>query len=116
MEWYIGVLKQYAVFTGRARRQEYWMFILFNLIIVFAISFVEGLVFDTTIIGSLYSLAVFIPSLAVGTRRLHDMGRTGWWLLIGIIPIIGFLVLVYFMVQASQEGDNEYGQNPKLEA
>ncbi|MGL6257695.1 DUF805 domain-containing protein [Vibrio sp. WXL210] len=112
MEWYFAVLKKYAVFTGRARRQEYWMFVLFNVIISIAIALIERVI-GTNFIGGLYSLAVFIPSLAVAVRRLHDTGRTGWWVLIGFIPLIGLIVLIVFTIKDSDEGDNEYGPNPK---
>lgn len=113
MDWYLGVLKQYVVFTGRSRRQEYWMFVLFNFLIVFAIGIVEKLVGSDGVLSSLYSLAIFLPTLGVLIRRLHDSGRSGWWLLINLIPVIGFLVMLYFLVQDSQLGANEYGPNPK---
>ncbi|MDM7860909.1 DUF805 domain-containing protein [Alteromonas sp. ASW11-36] len=116
MEWYIAVLKKYAVFSGRARRKEYWMFFLFNFIIAFALGFVEGLMGSPGIVGAIYSLAILIPAIAVGVRRLHDTGRTGWWMLIGLIPIIGPIVLIIFFVQDSDEGDNQHGANPKAVA
>ncbi|MGL6315729.1 DUF805 domain-containing protein [Vibrio sp. WXL103] len=112
MEWYFAVLKKYAVFTGRARRQEYWMFVLFNVIISIAIALIERVI-GTHFIGGLYSLAVFIPSLAVAVRRLHDTGRTGWWVLVCLIPLIGLIVLIVFTIKDSDAGDNEYGPNPK---
>ncbi len=114
MEWYLAVLKQYAVFTGRARRKEYWMFCLFNIIIAVVLAIIEGVVGSPGIVGMIYSLAVLVPSIAVGIRRLHDTGRTGWWLLIALIPLIGAIVLLIFTVQDSNEGDNAYGPNPKL--
>lgn len=113
MNWYLEVLKKYTEFSGRARREEYWMFVLFNLIIVFAISFVEGFIGSGGVIGGLYLLAVFLPALAVAIRRLHDTGRSGWWVLIGLIPVIGGIVFFVFMVLDSQPGENEYGENPK---
>jgi len=112
MNWYLKVLKKYAIFSGRARRKEYWMFMLFNFIIGFALGIVEV----SSILVSLYSLAVLLPGMAVAVRRLHDTGRSGWWLLIGIVPIIGALVLLVFMVQDSQSDDNQYGPNPKAVA
>ncbi|EGA67950.1 hypothetical protein VISI1226_08484 [Vibrio sinaloensis DSM 21326] len=115
MEWYLAVLKKYAVFSGRARRKEYWMFFLISTIISFALLFVDGLL-GTAFISPIYSLAVFLPSLAVLVRRLHDIGRTGWWVLIGIIPLIGMIVLIYFAVCDSKEGENEYGPNVKYAA
>ncbi|NCC50920.1 MAG: DUF805 domain-containing protein [Spartobacteria bacterium] len=113
MSWYIEVLKKYAVFTGRARRTEYWMFVLFNIIIAGILGFVEGLAGGPGILVNVYSLAVLIPSLAVGVRRLHDTGRSGWWLLIGLVPLVGAIVLLIFMVQDSSPDANPYGPNPK---
>ena len=119
MNWYIHVLKNYAVFKGRAQRQEYWYFFLFNIIISIALSMLDSALGNpgagegAGMIGTVYSLAILIPSIAVGVRRLHDTGRTGWWMLIGLIPLVGVLVLLYFFVQDSQPEANEYGPNPK---
>ncbi len=114
MNWYLEVLKKYAVFSGRARRKEYWMFFLFNLIIGFVLGFVEGLAGGPGVVAMLYSLAVLIPGIAVFVRRLHDTDRSGWWFLIAFVPLIGAIVLLVFMVQDSQQGENQYGRNPKL--
>ena len=119
MNWYLKALKKYAVFSGRARRKEYWMFSLFNIIIVLALAFVEGITgvapqSDQSILAVVYLFAALLPGLAVTVRRLHDTGRTGWWLLISLVPIIGSLVLLVFMVQDSQQSENRYGPNPKL--
>lgn len=116
MNWYLDVLKKYAVFSGRARRQEFWMFFLFNIIISFLISIIEGVIHLSGILSTIYSLGVLVPSLAVGARRLHDTGRSGWWLLISLIPLIGAIALIYFTVQDSQPGENTYGPNPKQAA
>lgn len=114
MNWYLEVLKKYAVFNGRARRKEYWMFFLFNFIIGFVLGIVGGGNLGSLgIILMLFKLAVLIPSIAVSVRRLHDTERSGWWLLIGFVPIIGAIVLLVFMVQDSQSGQNQYGTNPK---
>ena len=118
MNWYLEALKKYAVFNGRARRKEYWMFTLFNLIIAFGIGFMEGLfgMGGESALGPLsmvYALAVLIPGLAVSIRRLHDTGRSGWWLFIAAIPLIGPLVLLWFMIQEGQATDNLYGPDPK---
>ena len=113
MNWYLEVLKKYAVFNGRARRKEYWMFLLFNIIIAIVLGLVERLLDIPGIIGMLYSLAVLIPGIAVSVRRLHDTDRSGWWLLIAFVPIIGAIVLLVFMVQDSKSGQNQYGTNPK---
>lgn len=113
MNDYIGVLKKYAVFEGRARRKEYWMFILFNIIVAIVLNIVDGIVGSSGVLGGLYSLAVLVPAIAVAARRLHDTGRSGWWQLIALVPVIGFLVLLVFYVQDSQPGSNQYGANPK---
>ena len=121
MNWYFEVLRKYAVFGGRARRKEYWMFFLFNLLIFFVLGFIEGILriapqINGSVLASIYALGVLIPGIAVGVRRLHDTNRSGWWLLIGLVPLIGTVVLLVFMVQDSQTGDNRYGQNPKSAA
>lgn len=120
MNWYIEVLKKYAVFSGRARRQEYWMFVLFNVIIALVLGIIDQIAAIASlgsngVLSALYGLAVLLPSLAVGVRRLHDTGRSGWWMCIGLIPIIGALVLLIFAIQDSQPTDNQYGLNPKGE-
>jgi uncharacterized membrane protein YhaH (DUF805 family) len=106
MNWYLEVLKKYAVFSGRARRKEYWMFVLFNVIIMVALNVVGGIVGDGGIVGSLYSLGVLVPSVAAGIRRMHDTDRSGWWLLVPIANLI-------FAVTEGQPGPNKYGPSPK---
>ena len=101
MNWYIKVLKNYAVFSGRAQRTEYWMFVLFNFIITLALGFVESAINNPGVLTGLYSLAVLIPGLAVLFRRLHDTGRSAWWLLIFFIPVIGAIVILVFLVLGS---------------
>jgi uncharacterized membrane protein YhaH (DUF805 family) len=113
VNWYLAVLKNYAGFSGRARRTEYWMFFLINFIIIVALELIGMAVKVITILAGIYGLAVLIPSLAVGVRRLHDTGRSGWWLLIGIIPVIGTIILIVFLATDGQPGDNQYGPNPK---
>jgi uncharacterized membrane protein YhaH (DUF805 family) len=116
MNWYVAVLKNYAGFSGRARRMEYWMFALFSGIIVLILDGLGLVLKVSTYIGGVYGLLVLIPSLAVGVRRLHDIGRSGWWLLIGLIPVIGWIILIVFAVKEGDPGDNAYGPNPKLAA
>ena len=121
MSWYLEVLKKYAVFSGRARRTEYWMFLLGTVLIALVLSVIAGIVgvaldSDLRLLSTVYALAVLIPSLAVSVRRLHDTSRSGWWLLLGLVPIIGVIVLLVFMVQDSHPGDNQYGPSPKLAA
>lgn len=113
MNWYFQALANYFNFTNRARRKEYWMFVLFNLIFMFVVSVMDGVLGSFGILSGLYALGVFIPGFAVTVRRLHDTGRSGWWMLISIIPILGIIVLTYFMVLEGHTGVNEYGVNPK---
>jgi len=113
MNYYMDVLKKYAVFTGRASRAEYWYFILFNLIIGIVLSLVGRLIHDGGILGGLYSLAVFIPGLAVLFRRLHDIGKSGWWIFILLIPLVGVIWFLVLLATDSGPGDNQYGPNPK---
>ena len=108
MHWYTDVLKKYAVFDGRARREEFWMFTLFNLIISLGIALIAGPLY------LLYSLIVLLPHLAVTVRRLHDTARNAWWLLILLIPLVGTIVILVFTVLDSAPEENEYGPNPKL--
>lgn len=127
MNWYLEVLRKYAVFSGRARRTEFWTFTLVNIVVATLLAFVDnssGLTvsigvtaaYGVGILSSLYSLAVLVPHLAVTVRRLHDTGRSGWWWLIGLVPVIGAVVLIIFAAQDSQPGSNEYGANPKSAA
>ena len=119
MNWYLAVLKKYAVFTGRARRKEYWMFILFYTIfglVVGIIDNVAGLRLGPTpygIISTIYSLAMFLPALAVLVRRLHDIGKSGWWMLISLIPLAGAIWLLVLVCLQGNSGTNKYGQDPK---
>lgn len=120
MNWYLEVLKKYAVFQGRARRKEYWMFTLFNVLISIALAIIGAILGlaeegGPNMLSTLYGLAVLLPGIAVSVRRLHDTERSGWWLFIGLIPIIGAIVLLIFMVQDSQPNANQYGPNPKQE-
>jgi uncharacterized membrane protein YhaH (DUF805 family) len=112
MEYYLKVLKNYANFNGRARRKEYWMFVLFYFIFICAAAVVDYLIETGFIITGLFVLVHFIPSLAVQVRRLHDVGKSGWFLLVGLIPIVGIWLLILYCTD-SQPGANEYGENPK---
>ena len=119
MSWYLEALKKYAVFSGRSRRKEYWYFILFNIIVGIVLGILDSLLgtfnasTNTGLFSSIYSLAVLIPSIAVAVRRLHDTDRSGWWILIGLVPLIGIIVLIVFFVQDSTPGTNSFGPNPK---
>jgi len=119
MNWYLKVLKQYADFSGRARRKEYWMFALFNVIFIIVAMILDNILGTTTgglpygVFYFLYVLAIFIPGLAVSVRRLHDVGKSGWMYLIILIPLIGAIWLFVLMVTDSNPGENNYGPNPK---
>ncbi|MDR1053508.1 MAG: DUF805 domain-containing protein [Planctomycetaceae bacterium] len=112
---YIEVLKKYVVFTGRARRREYWLFILANLIIGFVLGFILGLAGipeAANVAGGVYNLAVLLPTIAVGIRRLHDTGRSGWFYLLILVPLVNIILIVWFC-QDSDRNANEYGACPK---
>ena len=120
MEWFLKVVRDnYANFNDRARRKEYWMFTLISAIISFALSYLESILgfsdgmFENGIISNIYSLAVFIPSLAVSVRRLHDVGKSGWMLLLVLLPIIGWIWLFILQVTEGDQGPNAYGSDPK---
>jgi uncharacterized membrane protein YhaH (DUF805 family) len=119
MNWYIEVLKKYAVFDGRARRKEYWFFVLFNVIISIVLAVVDAAVGLSTdagnvgVLGGIYSLAVLLPSIAVTVRRLHDTERSGWWILISFVPLVGGIILLVFTLFDGTPGPNKYGADPK---
>lgn len=114
MKWYLAALRNYAVFGGRAQRKEYWMFFLFNLIIAIAIGFVLRVIGGALGIGTalstpisfIYGLAVLIPGAAVAVRRMHDIGRSGWWIFFPLVNLV-------FLCLDSQPAENQYGPSPK---
>lgn len=117
-DWYLKVLRSYSDFSGRARRSEFWYFVLFNFLISMGLGIIDGalgfqLGSNVGILGGIYSLLVLVPSIAVSVRRLHDTDRSGWWLLIALIPLIGAIILIIYYVQEGTPGENEYGLNPK---
>jgi len=120
MNWYLKVLKNYANFSGRAQRKEYWYFNLLSLIIAGVLGVVDAAMGNPAVtengigpIGMIYILLTMLPAIAVTVRRLHDISRSGWWILIGLIPLIGIIVLIIFAAQDSDPNENEYGLNPK---
>ena len=118
MNWYLDAWKNYFTFTGRSRRKAYWVFFVFNVIATILANLIDnvlGLAGQSVYgpVSMLYALAVFLPGLALAVRRLHDTGRSGWWMLLGFIPLIGWIVLLIFFVTDSQPGSNPYGPNPK---
>ncbi len=102
-----AVFSKYATFEGRARRAEYWWFVLFSFIIAVVLNLI-----NPGLLGGIWSLATLLPSLAVGARRLHDTDRSGWWLLIGFIPVIGLIVLIVFFASRGHTGANRFGADP----
>jgi uncharacterized membrane protein YhaH (DUF805 family) len=119
MNWYFEALRKYADFSGRARRREYWVFTLISTAINIWLTLADMVVgtYDEdsgfSLLSSIYTLAVFIPSLAVTVRRLHDTDRSGWWMLIAFVPCVGAIVLLVFTLSDSTPGENQYGPSPK---
>ena len=119
MNWYLEALRKYSDFTGRARRREYWFFVLFNTLIQIAAVVLDGIAgtfrveLGVGLLSGIYSLAVLVPSFAVLARRLHDTDRSGWWILIGIVPLLGALVLMIFALFEGDPGENRFGPSPK---
>jgi uncharacterized membrane protein YhaH (DUF805 family) len=119
--WMFEPLRKYASFSGRARRREYWWFEVFTALVVAALTIVDGFIVGWDMIGvyglgplgAIAVLAFFLPNLAVSVRRLHDRDKSGWWLLITLVPLIGFLFLFYNYISAGTPGDNRFGPDPK---
>jgi uncharacterized membrane protein YhaH (DUF805 family) len=107
MHYYTDAFKKYAVFQGRSTRREFWMFLLINMIISIVLStFLDG---GQGLISNLYLLITVLPSLAMGVRRLHDTNRSGWWLFMNLLPIIGQITLLVFFASKGTAGENQYG-------
>jgi uncharacterized membrane protein YhaH (DUF805 family) len=119
MNWFVLALKKYAVFSGRSQRSEYWFFVLFCLLISIALSVVDWMLgrysasAQIGLLSGVFSLAMIVPSIAVAARRLHDTGRSGWWQLLSLLPLVGVIVLIVFLAQDSKSGQNQYGPSPK---
>ncbi len=118
MEWFIKVIKNFS-FSGRARRKEYWFFLLFVIVIVFVLGLLDSIIgtyskeTELGLFSGIFMLGILIQSIAVGVRRLHDTGRSGWWLLINFVPLVGWIILLVLMLLAGQQGTNEYGPDPR---
>ena len=116
MNWYLAVLKKYATFSGRANRSEYWFFVLFNLIITIVLVSIDMAIgtysetYGTGLIQGIYGLGVLLPSIAVAVRRLHDSGKSAWWLLILLVPLIGVIVFLIFLLLPGKAEANQYGK------
>ncbi len=120
MESMLLPLKRYAEFSGRSRRSEYWMYFLFTIIVIVGLSMVEAVLGMGGMVGgiygpltTLYILATFVPNIAVGIRRLHDIDKSGWFLLLGLIPFVGGIILLVFFVMDGTRGANRFGPDPK---
>ncbi len=112
-DYYINTLRnKYAEFNGRARRSEFWYYTLFNLIVSMGLGMMDTFT-GIGFLSGLYALVVIIPGIAVAIRRLHDSGKSGWWLLVILVPFVGWVILIYFLVKDSQPFDNLYGPSPK---
>ncbi len=114
MNWFLHVVRDnYMNFTGRARRQEYWMFVLFNVIFAVVLSIVDRMLFGgRPLLSGVLALALFLPSLGVAVRRLHDTDRSGWWLLMVLVPLLNIVVLVFLCLEGTR-GPNRFGGDPK---
>jgi len=115
MNWYLGVFKKYAEFKGRARRKEYWMFILFNAIVAVLLSILSLISGAFSILSYIYSLAILIPTIALTVRRLHDQDKSGGWYFICFVPIIGAIWLLVLMCTEGTRGTNRFGEDPKVQ-
>lgn len=113
MGYYFGCLRKYATFTGRARRKEFWMFLLFSTIIAIVCRVLDSSLDTGMLIGNIYSIAILLPSFAVWCRRFHDIGKSGWWILISLVPIVGAILCIVYACKDSAQGENQYGPNPK---
>lgn len=111
LHWYTDVLKKYTVFDGRAGRQEFWMFVLFSIIVYIVVAIVGNIIHFPALAG-LYGLAVLLPTLGVEIRRLHDIDKSGWWILISFVPIIGGIWLLVLFCMAGTPGANRFGPAP----
>ncbi|MCT4701978.1 DUF805 domain-containing protein [Enterobacteriaceae bacterium H20N1] len=119
MDWYIKALRNYIGFGGRARRKEYWMFILVNLILTGVLSILDKMsglriAEDEGALTTIYGVLIFLPYWAVQFRRLHDTDRSAWWLLLLLIPVVGWLIVLAFNCQNGTPGENKFGSDPKM--
>jgi uncharacterized membrane protein YhaH (DUF805 family) len=118
MDWFVECMKRYAVFAGRASRREYWHFSLVYLLISVILSIFDAMIGKFSLaagmglLSGLFTLAAALPALGVSIRRLHDTGRSGWWLLITAVPLIGIIVLIVFLSMRGEAGDNRFGPVP----
>ena len=114
INWYVVVMKNYVGFSGRARLAEYWYFLLVNVIVAFLLGVVDGLT-GIGILSPLYSLVVLLPGIAVAIRRLHDIDYSGWYVLLGLVPVVGGLILLFLFTRPGTAGANRFGADPLSE-
>lgn len=114
--WKLVVLERYAKFDGRARRAEYWWFVLANFIVAVVLAILSGISDLFLLLYFAYAIAMFIPTIAVAIRRLHDTDRSGWWLLITFVPLVGGIILIVLLALDSTRGTNQYGISEKYPA
>jgi uncharacterized membrane protein YhaH (DUF805 family) len=113
MNWYMEAFRKYAQFGGRSRRMEFWMFTLINVLVIFGLAIFADKALWANILLAVYAVAMFIPCIALTVRRLHDTGRSGWWIFISAVPLIGSIAMIIFEVLPGDVGDNGYGPDPK---
>ena len=122
MEYFIGAIRKYSVFKGRARRKEFWYFYLVSFVISLVLAFLDYQLgtYDPELggglLGGIYGIFIFLPSLALTVRRIHDTGRSGYWAFLLLVPLVGLLVILFFALTDSNPGSNEYGESPKESA
>lgn len=114
MKWFFRAIQKYAVFSGRARRKEYWYFILFSIIFAIPVVTIDFMLMPQPILSILYLLFLILPNIAVSVRRLHDNSMSGWWILLNWVPLGGLIILIFMLIPGTI-GDNEYGPDPLSE-
>lgn len=113
MEFFLRAYKNYANFQGRDTRQQYWMFYLFYMIASIILNILDGIIGTDGLLAGVFAFASLVPAIAIATRRLHDIGKSGWWQLIILIPLIGAIVLIVFLAKQGMMGDNQFGNDPR---
>lgn len=124
MQWYVRAFRRYGVFSGRAYRQELWLFILWSMVFSLLLSIIDRAAdlividddpFQIGICQLVYLIVTFVPTIALTCRRLHDTGRSGWWQVISVIPIVGLIVMIVWFATPGTTGPNQYGPDPRID-
>ncbi len=105
-------LGKYATFSGRAQRSEYWWFVLFNFIGSIILNIIDTAIIGMPALSIVWALGLLLPALSVSVRRMHDLDKSGWWILVAFIPLLGFILIIYWFVQRGSEGPNRFGADP----